>query len=564
MEIPADPSLANHVIVCGFGHIGYRCVTLLVRLGLRGFVISRNPNEDWRQLVEPQFQVFTGDARDDNYLLKAGVEKARAIIVATDDDLANVSIALDAKRLNPRITLVIRMFDQALAVHLEKTALIDRALSGSALGAPAFISAVLGKPTHRAFEAAGASCHLEEHRIKSDSPAIGQSPSQWSPAPDKTLLALQRGDTCGSVHLFQGGLQSGDCLTLLHVESSSRKKHHKKTTGGKPHPVPSPLRTLKLAILETWLGIAQTPRVALLLLFLIVTISIGVFHWAQGLSLVDSFYFVITTITTVGYGDFNLMNADPWLKLYGAFVMVCGAAILATLFSIITDLLLKTRLRDVLARNCADYKDHIVIAGLGNIGFRLVRELVNQEETVVAIEHREDGEYVHAARESIPVLIGNAKLEETLRKAGTANAKTVVAVTDDDLANLSIGLAAKSLNPDCRVVLRVFDSTLAEKMQEGLEVDSVLSVSATAATTFVGAALCPALRQGLLLKDDLILISDRTVSPDTLPTGKELVLFVKRAGSSTYTKPGPDEAVETGDQILVAQWFPLATRTTRS
>ncbi len=572
METNSDPSFSNHVIVCGFGHIGYRCVSLLMRLGERGTVISRNPNEDWRQIVEPQFHVFTADARDDTYLLKAGVKKARAIIVVTDDDLSNVAIALDAKRLNPGITIVVRMFDQALAAHLEKTALIDRALSGSALGVPIFISAALGIPEQRAFKTGETSFFLEEYRMEADSPHIGKTPGQWSAATGKTLVALKRGKTFIPGHKMKEGLQSGDHLALLRIEKSPGKSASARAFTRKQKTHFPLLRTLKLAIQETWQNIAQAPRVALILLFAIVAISIGVFHHAHDLSLVDSFYFVITTITTVGYGDFNLMNAEPWLKLYGAFVMLCGAAILATLFSIITDLLLKTRLRDVIAHSCADLEGHIIIAGLGNIGFRLVREMVNLGETVVAIECREDGEYVRAARELVPVQIGNAKFEETLRKAGIAGAKAIVAATDDDLANLSIGLVAKSVHPDCRVVLRIFDSTLATKMQEGLGVDSVLSVSAIAAASFVGAAISPYLCQGLLLKDYLIFISDRIVPPasgsdshETIPLAEnEFILYVKRTGTPSYIEATPDMALSAGDQIILAQCHPIQKPTPQS
>ena len=54
-----------------------------------------------------------------------------------------------------------------------------------------------------------------------------------------------------------------------------------------------------------------------------------------------------------------------------------------------------------------------------------------------------------------------------MRKAG-GRREGDRAATDDDLANLSIGLAAKRAGPRAAWSVRIFDSTLAEKMRQGL------------------------------------------------------------------------------------------------
>ena len=69
-------------------------------------------------------------------------------------------------------------------------------------------------------------------------------------------------------------------------------------------------------------------------------------------------YFVITTITTIGYGDYNLKHAPPWMKLYGLFVMLCGAAMVAMLFGIVDRPRPRARLRELLARGCAHSRAH--------------------------------------------------------------------------------------------------------------------------------------------------------------------------------------------------------------
>jgi Trk K+ transport system NAD-binding subunit len=62
-------------------------------------------------------------------------------------------------------------------------------------------------------------------------------------------------------------------------------------------------------------------------------------------------------------------------------------------------------------------------------------------------------------------------------------------VTNDDLANLQCGLTAREHNPDLRVVLRIFDPHLAERLDRSVELDLTRSVSGLAAPAFTAALL---------------------------------------------------------------------------
>src|SRR5437588_197156 len=59
--------------------------------------------------------VLVRDMKEDQALVDAGVPFARAIINATNDDMANLEVALDARRLNPKIRIIMRLFDQQIA-----------------------------------------------------------------------------------------------------------------------------------------------------------------------------------------------------------------------------------------------------------------------------------------------------------------------------------------------------------------------------------------------------------------------------------------------------------------
>lgn len=563
MTNPTDLSgLSDHIVVCGLGHVGSRILDLLARLGERCVVITRDTTEEWRTAAEVHFPVIQGDARDDALLRRVGVERARAILAVTDDDLTNVSIALDARRLNPRIVTVVRLFDQELAGHLEQSAQISRVLSTSALAAPAFAAAAWGATVRGAFEIGHEVGVIEERTVDAVA-ATSKTIGEHATATGSAVIALERDGhlTLWPDAAFQ--FQPGDRLTAL--DFAARGLNTSDAGDKTASSLGRRLQAFCAAAREYWQGVPVALRIVLWTLLSVVAVTVVVFHFQLRLPWVDALYFVVTTVATVGYGDYNLLNAPPWLKLYGAFVMVCSAAIIAVLFSVVTDLILGTRFRGMFTPSCARLKGHIIVAGLGNIGFRLMRELTRRGESVVAIEQRDAAGLLSTARELGTVIVGNARAEETLRKAGMAGAKTLIAATSDDLANLSISLAVKRANPSCRVVLRIFDSALATKLQHNLGVEAVLSVSTAAAPSFVGAALCSEVLQGIQLPDGLILIFSRRIGRGhALVGGKaarlgqdECALFVKPAGAPRRGVARPDYVVQEGDEIIGARWCPF-------
>ena len=132
-------SLSNHVILVGLGKLGYRTFSLLRRLGEQIVVLERDPQNAFLDEVRAAgFPLFVGDARRDQMLVDANVAGARCVVIVTNDDLANLEIALDARRMHPGIRVVVRMFDQNMADKIRDGFNIHLAMSQSAVAAPAF------------------------------------------------------------------------------------------------------------------------------------------------------------------------------------------------------------------------------------------------------------------------------------------------------------------------------------------------------------------------------------------------------------------------------------------
>ncbi len=134
----------GHVILCGLGNVGYRVLDELQGMGLSVFAIERDENSKFLESArKTDCQVLIGDPRTPGTLESLNIAQARAVIIATDDDLANLEIAMDVREARKNIPIVMRMFDQALAQKVRSTLGIEVSVSTSKLAAPLLACAAL-------------------------------------------------------------------------------------------------------------------------------------------------------------------------------------------------------------------------------------------------------------------------------------------------------------------------------------------------------------------------------------------------------------------------------------
>jgi Trk K+ transport system NAD-binding subunit len=139
------------------------------------------------------------------------VKEASAIVCATDDDLANLNIALDARRLKPDIRVVIRLFDDDLVAKVRDTFKAE-ALSSSSLAAPAMALAALDPRIVHSFRIGGHLMVVSVFDARVGLPGI--TISELRDRFGALALALRR---TGTEKLHPNGeqlVQAGDILTL--------------------------------------------------------------------------------------------------------------------------------------------------------------------------------------------------------------------------------------------------------------------------------------------------------------------------------------------------------------
>lgn len=210
------------------------------------------------------------------------------------------------------------------------------------------------------------------------------------------------------------------------------------------------------------------------------------FHFAENLSWLDATYFVVVTIATVGYGDINLLNARALSKVIDIILILGSTVFIGTIVALVVDGIIKKRVQLALGRKAYPYANHVVVCGLGRLGYFIVEDLLKQGEQVVIIEKNGDTQSIEYFRRlGADVYIGDARLPQTLTDVNVVHAKALFSLINNDFANLEVGLNARSFEPSLRLILRIFDASMSKKIQENLDIHLTLSMTEIADNTFL-------------------------------------------------------------------------------
>ncbi len=556
--------MSEHIIVCGMGDIGYRVVILLHRLGERLVAVTDRVRDERRMVAEGLgVKVLLGDARNERLLIEAGLSSARVIIAATDNDLANIEIALDARRIRPDIPVVVRLFDQDLARQLEAALHLHRALGMSALAAPSFAAAAMGDSILAGFTVG-------------DVPyVVGRQMACTGPLADcanvgevarlhrlQTMVLERPGQECVALPPPGEVPRPGDRLSLF-----GRKEDWDGLFAVPDRAAPIGRKASRRGlrrVLGRALGIWRDEPIALRAVFLslcvLIPVTVFLFRQFLNLSLTDAIFFTITNL----HGEIGLTGAGPEIKLWEILVMVLGSITIATLYSMLTDYVVGARLRKLLGGRPMPKKGHVVVVGMGQIGYRVTLALREVGVPLVAVDSDPDAPFLATVRTLAPVVIGDARLPETLERAGLGRARAVVAATSDDAVNLGIGLAARRESPSVRTVVRLFDADFARKVESALGIDAALGASRIAAPTFAASALYPDVAKAFIVQDRLLILRLCRAGADwsrKKPTDLEAdegspVRILMRNGE--LPQPGGAERpLAEGEEVLAALWRKL-------
>jgi len=216
------------------------------------------------------------------------------------------------------------------------------------------------------------------------------------------------------------------------------------------------------------------------------------------MSVLDALYFSTETVATVGYGDFNFVDQDPWLRIWAMFLMAAGITCTAVLMTFLAEMLITRRLKHAIGwRRARVMSGHVVVVGLGAFGVHVAGALVASGKPVVVIERDPENRFLADAQAlGVPVVFGDATLSSTLEAAHLSRPAAVAILTSGDMVNTETALAVSDLigprwesGPELPVVVRVFDPSRGQTISSRFGFRHVLSTEERSAPWFVGAAL---------------------------------------------------------------------------
>ncbi len=207
------------------------------------------------------------------------------------------------------------------------------------------------------------------------------------------------------------------------------------------------------------------------------------------------------------------------------------------------------------------YRNHVIVCGVGKVGYRVSLELLKFGREVVGIESNPDGRFVEKAKAlDIPIIIADARRTENLVRAGVGRADAIIPCTDDELANLDIALDARELNPDIKIVMRLFDPDLARRVEKGFGIHTAFSTSALAAPIFAAAAMRVNVKHSFYVGDTLLNLSQVVIEPGSqligwpvkrLEAELDLSVVCYQGGGITDLHPSPELCLNIGHELLV-------------
>lgn len=475
------------VVLCGLGRVGWRVLESLRSMGTTVTVVDMHAAADDPRLAG--VTLVSGDCRRPQLLEKAGVPTADGVLVVTGDDLVNVSTALLARKLNPTARVVVRMFNQNLISRLGGAMKNTVALSVSALTAPLLALTAVSGESLAAFAVDAHPQQIARFEVLPGSVLVGETLSAVAAQFKLLVLALTPADgTTAVAHELSGDtrLSAGDRLLVCGAPASLAPLLAERGDGRAHRD--GPARQL-WRVAKRVFGAIDTPvKVASAALFVTLLTSMLVFRFAGGDGWAES---VFQTVNVAATGaELKGENRSDGVKVYIAGLKLVGAALIAAFTAIFTNYLLKARLGGAFEERRIPEGGHVVVCGLGNVGYRCVQELVRLGVKVVAVERSADAAFVPTVRRmGVAVVPGDATVPETLAQARVGTAKAVIAATASELANLEIALLVREQNADQRVVVRVTDAEFAQAARDTAGIRFALSPPALAAPAFATALL---------------------------------------------------------------------------
>ncbi|WP_369228207.1 NAD-binding protein [Streptomyces sp. R39] len=498
-------------------------------------------------------------------LAEAGVERAAALALVYDDDETNIRAALTARRLNPRLRLVLRLYNRRLGQHIEE--LLDQAaalaigdVEGAEAGAVGDASTTVLSDADTVAPALAATAlagrgkviHTQGLVLRAVDLPPGAVAGQDATERGLFPLALFSLNGTGS-QSAEGGRERGPRLLpdaeqmRAAGERGVMVLEHVSSSAGAAEPagrgVVPPLASLFSRRLRWSLAGSMACVVALAVALSVVT----------GIHPVRAFYYTLLDLFAIDNPALGAPVGRQILQLLSGLV---GLLLLPVLLAAVLEALGTFRTASALRKPPRGLSGHVVLLGLGKIGTRVLTRLRELHVPVVCVESDPEARGLAVARRlRVPVVLGDVTHEGVLEAAKIHRAQALLAVTSADTTNLEAVLYARSVRPDLTAVLRLYDDDFATAVYRTLRaahpraVTRSRSVSYLAAPSFAGAMLGRQILGAIPVERKVLLVAVVEVSGHPQLEGRT-VEGAFRAGAWRVLALEGRQGVANGEYVL--------------
>lgn len=456
---------------------------ICVRSGHRVNVLWHGDGEFERAVEEIGAGFISGRPESHETLGRAGVHEAQTILALSRDDQLNLQTALRARDANPAVRIVLRQFNRTLASKIEQNLPNCSVLSLAWYSAATYAAVALDPSCFRGLQFPEPDGPLTGFalRVSGIAEIAGKTVRQAEASLGARILAVNGDTECqpGQVIPSQAQIVVFGAMQQL-LDSSPRQsppghvtwRQYLRLLWSQGHPRPG-------RIIDPILG---TLIAAALALFVA---GIVYFRYAFPSTWLIAAYFVLTTITTAGYGDYHPNPSNLGQVVAAMVLMAAGVTFTGIFIAMAASRLTRAQWVHMQGLRRVRRRGHIVVCGAGSIGSGVIELLLGFDRPLVVVEVRPDPAMVEQARDQgFDLLTGDASRDETLELCNLRAAHSLVALTNVDTLNLEIALGARARNPTMPIVLRIAEASFGASIARHFDFRTTFSVAAMAAPAF--------------------------------------------------------------------------------
>ncbi|MGX1562419.1 NAD-binding protein [Streptomyces sp. NPDC055506] len=434
-------------------------------------------------------------------LTEVGADRAAALALVYDDDETNIRAALTARRINPSLRLVLRLYNRRLGQHIEE--LLDQTAavaSGAGPGTGVDTSTTVLSDADTAAPALAATALVGTSKVVQTEGLVLRAVERQPPQPGEVadpglctlaLLSATSNDPAGADGSESSGEHGPQLLpdemavasatgrgTVVLEQVAYSGPSLPSGRGGVPPFASLFSRRLRWS-LAGLVGCVLALAVALM--------------FVTGEHPLYATYVTLLDLFGINDPAYHESIGRQVLQLLSGLV---GLLLLPVLLAAVLEALGTFRSASTLRKPPRGLGGHVVLLGLGKIGTRVLTRLRELHIPVVCVESDPEARGMATARRlRVPVVLGDVTQEGVLESAKIHRAHALLALTSADTTNLEASLYARSVRPDLRVVLRLYDDDFATAVYRTLRAAHPFaltrsrSVSHLAAPAFAGAMM---------------------------------------------------------------------------